>query len=176
MKTETRYYDKQTTVVIVHSVEQKSIGLKFSKSQTGSRVTYSCHHNSSCFTFLIFKHSWRFSLFHSWLKKEGRELPKAKKTDLPLTIQSLNLSWVEAESLYRSVLTISRRNPGSWRRASNSIVIIINIKDWTLLSVPSAELQLLPPTFLRSSNCSPSLWSVVVWFQRDSVLWHSFQV
>ena len=22
-----------------------------------------------------------------------------------------------------------------------------------------------------SSNCSPSLWSVVVWFQRDSVLW-----
>ena len=56
------------------------------------------------------------------------------------------------------------------------IVIIINIKDWTLWSVPSPELQLLAPTLLRSSNCSPSLWSVVVWFQRDSMLWHSLQV
>jgi len=35
---------------IVHSVEQKSIGLKFSKSRTGSDVRYSCHHNSSRFT------------------------------------------------------------------------------------------------------------------------------
>jgi len=43
------------------------------------------------------------------------------------------------------------------------IIIIINIKDWTLWSVPSPELQLLLPTFLRSFNCSPSLWSVVVW-------------
>jgi hypothetical protein len=42
------------------------------------------------------------------------------------------------------------------------IIIIINIKDWTLSSVPSPELQLLSPTFLRSSNCSPSLWSVVI--------------
>jgi len=49
------------------------------------------------------------------------------------------------------------------------IIIIINIKDWTLWSVPSPELQLLSPTFLLSSNCSPSLWSVVTWFQRDSV-------
>ena len=55
------------------------------------------------------------------------------------------------------------------------IIIIINIKDWTLWSVPSPELQLLAPTLLRSYNCSPSLWSVVVWFQRDWVLWHSFQ-
>jgi len=31
----------------VHSCQQKSIGLKFSKSQTGSDVRYSCHHNSS---------------------------------------------------------------------------------------------------------------------------------
>ena len=37
--------------VDVHSVEQKSIGLKFSKSRTGSHVTYSCHHKSSHFTF-----------------------------------------------------------------------------------------------------------------------------
>ena len=55
-------------------------------------------------------------------------------------------------------------------------IIIINIKDWTLWSVPSPKLQLLSPTFLRSSNCSPSLRSVVVRFQRDSVLWHSLQV
>jgi len=42
------------------------------------------------------------------------------------------------------------------------IIIIMNIKDWTLFSVPSPDLQLLSPTFLWSSNCPPSLWSVVV--------------
>ena len=56
------------------------------------------------------------------------------------------------------------------------LIISINIKDWTLWSVPSPKLQLLSPTFLRSSSCSPSLWSVVVWFQSDLVLWHSLQV
>ena len=50
---------------IVHSWQQKSIGLKFSKSQTGSDVRYSCHHNSSRFTFPIFAHSCRFSVLHS---------------------------------------------------------------------------------------------------------------
>jgi len=49
----------------VHSVEQKSIGLKFSKSPTGSDMRYSCHHNSSHFTFFIFARSWRFSVFCS---------------------------------------------------------------------------------------------------------------
>ena len=49
----------------VHSCQQKSIGLKFSRSQTGSDVRYSCHHNSSRFTFLIFAHSCRFSVLHS---------------------------------------------------------------------------------------------------------------
>ena len=49
----------------VHSVQQKSIGLKFSKSRMGSHVTYSCHHNLSRFSFPIFVHSWRFSVFHS---------------------------------------------------------------------------------------------------------------
>ena len=34
-------------VMFVHSVGQKSIGLKFSKSQTRCDVRYSCHHNSS---------------------------------------------------------------------------------------------------------------------------------
>jgi hypothetical protein len=49
----------------VPSVQQKSSGLKFSKSWTGGHVTYSCHHNSSHFTFPIFVHSWHFSVFHS---------------------------------------------------------------------------------------------------------------
>jgi len=49
----------------VHSCQQKSIGLKFSKSQTGSDVRYSCHHNWSRFTFPIFAHSCRFSVLHS---------------------------------------------------------------------------------------------------------------
>ena len=49
----------------VHECQQKSIGLKFSKSQTGNDVRYSCHHNSSRFTFPIFAHSCRFSVLHS---------------------------------------------------------------------------------------------------------------
>ena len=44
---------------------KKFIGLKFSKSRTGSDVRYSCHHNSSRFTFPTLAQSWRFSLFHS---------------------------------------------------------------------------------------------------------------
>ena len=50
---------------IVHSCQQKSIGLKVSMSQTGSDVRYSYHHNSSRFTFPIFAHSCRFSVLHS---------------------------------------------------------------------------------------------------------------
>jgi len=49
----------------VHSCQQKSIGLKFSKSQTGSDLRYICHHNSSRFTFPIFAHSCSFSVHHS---------------------------------------------------------------------------------------------------------------
>ena len=49
----------------VHSCQQKSIGLKFSKSRTGNDVRYSCHHNSSRFTFPTFAHSCRFSVLHS---------------------------------------------------------------------------------------------------------------
>ena len=75
-------YKKSTTrgrcMLEVHSVEQKSIGLIFHTSRSGSHVTYSCHHNLSHFTFPIFVHSWHFSVFHSWLEKEGRELPKAE--------------------------------------------------------------------------------------------------
>ena len=47
-------------------------------SRSGSHVMYSCHHNSSCFTFPIFVHLWHFSVFHSWFKKEDRELPKTE--------------------------------------------------------------------------------------------------
>ena len=49
----------------IHSCQQEAIGLKFSKSQTKSDVRYSCHHNSSRFTFPIFAHSCRFSVLHS---------------------------------------------------------------------------------------------------------------
>jgi len=45
--------------------KKKSIGLKFSKSQTGSHVTYSCHDNTCRFTFPTCVHSWRFSVIHS---------------------------------------------------------------------------------------------------------------
>jgi hypothetical protein len=44
------------------------------------------------------------------------------------------------------------------------IIIIINIQGWAIWLVPSPELQLLSPSFLRSPNCSLSLWAVVVWF------------
>ena len=49
----------------VHSCQQKSIDLKFSRSQTGSDVRYICHHNSSRFTFPIFAHSCLFSVLHT---------------------------------------------------------------------------------------------------------------
>ena len=51
--------------VHVHSDQQKSIGVIFRTSRSGSDVRYSCHHNSSHFSFPIFAHSWRFSVFHS---------------------------------------------------------------------------------------------------------------
>jgi len=56
---ETVYY------TYVHSVEQKSIGVIFRTSRSGSDVRYSCHHNSSRFSFPLFAHSWCFSVFHS---------------------------------------------------------------------------------------------------------------
>ena len=52
-------------VFFVPSVQEKWRSLKFFKSWTGSHVTYNCHHNSSRFTYPIFVHSWRFSVFHS---------------------------------------------------------------------------------------------------------------
>jgi len=58
------------TAWIVHSVQQKSIGLKFSKSCSGSHLMYICHHNSSPFAFPIFVHSQLFSVFHSSINPE----------------------------------------------------------------------------------------------------------
>ena len=55
----------QSVLHLAHSVQLKSSGLKFRTSRSGSDVTYSCHHNSSHFTFPIFMHSWCFSVFHS---------------------------------------------------------------------------------------------------------------
>jgi len=42
---------------LVHSVQQKSSGLIFRTSRTGSDARYRYHHNSSRFTFPIFVHS-----------------------------------------------------------------------------------------------------------------------
>jgi hypothetical protein len=42
------------------------------------------------------------------------------------------------------------------------ITIIIYIQGWAIWPVPSPELQLLPPSFFQSPNCSLSLWAVVV--------------
>jgi hypothetical protein len=75
---------------------------------------------------------------------------------------------------------IKRRNKWTLvamvRHRSIYMIIMINIKGWAIWPVPSPELQLLSPTFLWSPNRSLSLWTVVVWFWRDSVLWHSLQV
>ena len=60
-----RFVPGNDPITIVHSCQQKSIALKFSKSQTESDVRYSCHHISSRFTFPIFAHSCRFSVLHS---------------------------------------------------------------------------------------------------------------
>jgi len=65
---------------MVHSVEQKSIGLKFCKSRTGSHVTYICHHISSRFTFPIFAHSWPLFSIHGWKRRVGNY--QKLKTDL----------------------------------------------------------------------------------------------
>ena len=58
-------HDCDVIVTKEHSVQQKSSGLIFRTSRSGSHVTYSCHHNSSRFSFPIFVNSWRFSVFHS---------------------------------------------------------------------------------------------------------------
>jgi len=42
---------------LVHSIEQKSIGVIFRTSRSGSDVRYSSHHNSSRFSFPVFAHS-----------------------------------------------------------------------------------------------------------------------
>jgi hypothetical protein len=54
-----------STSVTVHSVAQKSITWIFLSPKPEVTWRYSCHHNSSRFTFSIFVHSWRFSVFHS---------------------------------------------------------------------------------------------------------------
>jgi len=66
---------------LVHSVQQKSISLKFSKSRSGSHVTYSCRHNSSRFAFPIFVHSRHFSVFRSSINPEvgGGRIPLQDK-------------------------------------------------------------------------------------------------
>jgi hypothetical protein len=76
---------KQQQQSHVHSVQQKSSGLIFRTSRSDSHGTYSCHHNSSRFSFPIFVNSWHFYVFHSLQSIAPRiYLPKTP-------IHSLNL-------------------------------------------------------------------------------------
>jgi hypothetical protein len=54
-----------TILNLVHSVQQKSSGLIFRMSCSGSDVTYSCHHNSSRFSFPTFVRGVSLSSIHN---------------------------------------------------------------------------------------------------------------
>ena len=80
---------------------------------------------------------------------------------------------------HRWVLSTKGRNTGGWRKLRDECHHHHHHQKHQGLDqfYPfHHQLQLFLPTFLWSSNCSPSLWPVVVWFQRDLVLWHSLQV
>jgi len=64
LKNRVLVYTSWTYLLCVRSVQEKSSGLIFRTSRWGSHVTYSCHHNSSRFSFPMFVNSWRFSVFH----------------------------------------------------------------------------------------------------------------
>jgi hypothetical protein len=49
----------------MYTLFKKNQAAWYFMSDSGSHVRYSCHHNSSRFTFPIFVHSWRFSVSHS---------------------------------------------------------------------------------------------------------------
>ena len=73
----------------VHTVQQKLSGMKFSKLRSGSDVSYNCHHNSSRYTFLLFVHSWLFSVCHSLQSVTAYILTKDTKT--PIYLLNLKL-------------------------------------------------------------------------------------
>jgi len=59
--------------------------------------------NSSRFTSLIFAHSWRFSVFYSWSKKEGRELSEAENwtaSDSTVINPDLSGGWISLQDKY----------------------------------------------------------------------------
>jgi len=118
-------------------------------------MTYSCHHNSSRFTFPIFAHSWRFSVFHSWLKKEGRELPNLK-TDLAVTLTS---SWVEAESLYKTNTTI-KVNPieNMWSEVKRTMQ-----ETWPVLPPRNSDelCALVSDTWDEVASSQHYIWSLI---------------
>jgi hypothetical protein len=74
------------TMVYVHSVGQKR------------HVTYSCHHNlSRLFSPYLRIHGVSLSSIHGWKRRVWNY--QKLKSDLPLTIQSLTLSWVSCRGL-----------------------------------------------------------------------------
>jgi len=108
---------------------------------------------------------------------------RVRKISPPTGIRSPDRP-VRSESLYRlsypgpqSTLLGSKTNiccvtPDSPNVTIPIKYIIINIKEWTLWSVPSPELQLLAPTLLRSSNCSPGKrWHPCVKIYQQKLQW-----
>ena len=86
---------------LVHSCQQKSIGLKFPNSQTGSDVRYSCHHISSRFTFLIFAHSCRFSVLHSYNQSHRvYRVSQEKRAELRESVPYVKLYRYNPKHLY----------------------------------------------------------------------------
>ena len=57
------YHSPLAFYVCMYTLSNKNPSVR--RCRSGSDVRYSCHHNSSRFTFPIFAHSWRFSVFHS---------------------------------------------------------------------------------------------------------------
>ena len=90
--------------MLVHSDEQKSIGLKFSKSRTWSHVTYSCHHNLSRFTCPIFFPGARLASY-LLIGGGGRGRPDGSA----ITVGSPNSGiWTWASSSFRKETVLVR--------------------------------------------------------------------
>jgi hypothetical protein len=162
-----------------------------------SKATHKeCSPITLCEVLLLHKfQTWRRSEFFMWQLSGRRHIYQRELCTKCISFRPLCMAR-SLKSKTELIIFVSKlcdvgsylRNVSEWnhchevtlRSSSCALNYVIvhhqNIKEWNLWSVPSPQLQLLSPTLLRSSNCSPSLRSVVVWFQRDSVLWHSLQV
>jgi hypothetical protein len=91
-----------------HSVRQKSIGMKFSKSWTRIDVRYSYHHNSSPLSHSFTVWNKQPSTCSSWLSCLQGHLPFLLTQQTPVCLSSLFMPTVSSNSppvCYRSILT-----------------------------------------------------------------------